>query len=80
MDIERITRILLWSAGFNLGILTAWFLMFACARDWVYRLHSRWFKLPPERFDSIHYQLMGVYKLLVLVFNIVPLLAIWITS
>ncbi|MDD5628968.1 MAG: hypothetical protein PHU21_07885 [Elusimicrobia bacterium] len=79
-DIDTAARILLWSAGINLAVLIVWFLAFAFARDLIFRLHSRWFKIDPERFDEIHYLGMAAYKLLILVFNVVPWLAIRLVS
>lgn len=76
MEIGLLKRVLLWCAVFNSCFLLLWFLMFACARDWIYRMHSRWFRISEERFDSIHYRGMTVYKMAVFALNIVPLLAI----
>ena len=39
-----------------------WFLVFVFARDFVVRIHTRWFKIAEERFDEIHYTMMGYYK------------------
>ena len=73
-------RFLAWCTAFNYIVLLVWFAVFVFGRDLLFRLHSRWFKLSPEHFDAIHYAGMAVYKLLVLVFNVVPLLALWLTS
>ena len=75
---EFIWNFLLYSLAINYGILLFWFVVFALARDPIQRLHGRWFKLQPGQFDAIHYSLMGVYKIGILVFNAVPLLAIWL--
>ena len=46
------------------------------ARDFIFRVHTRWFKISEERFDEIHYTMMGYYKLVVFVFNLIPYLAL----
>ncbi len=32
---------------------------FILAHDWMYKLHSRWFKIPVETFDAIHWRRPG---------------------
>jgi hypothetical protein len=53
MDLALLHSFLLWCAAINYGILLVWFLVFTLAHDWVYRLHSRWFRLSPEMFDAL---------------------------
>lgn len=71
-----VMKILGWSAIINLGILLWWFIAFVSMRDTVYRIHSRWFNLTPAQFDSIHYCGMALYKFLIVIFNLVPYLAL----
>jgi hypothetical protein len=80
MTLPEIRAFLLWCTLFNAGLLTIWFLMFAVARDWIYRLHSRWFPIPRERFDAIHYALMAAYKTGIILFNLVPWLALLVVG
>lgn len=76
MWLEQIGRVLLVCSLFNMAILVVWFGMFVFARDLIYRLHSRWFKLTPEQFDMTHYMGMAIYKVAILCLNIVPYAAI----
>jgi hypothetical protein len=69
---------LLWSTAINYGVLLLWFLLFVVAHDWMYRLHSRWFRLSAETFDAIHYGGMAAYKLGILLLNLVPLAALYL--
>jgi hypothetical protein len=78
MDRCAAVRFLAWCTGVNFVILWAWAGFFIFGHDLMYRMHTRWFKLDPERFDALHYLTMGVYKSLVLVFNVVPLLVLWL--
>jgi hypothetical protein len=78
MGIDTLREFLGWCSIINFSILMWWFAFIALAHDWVYRLHTRWFSLSVERFDAIHYAGMAFYKLLWLVFNIVPYLALLI--
>lgn len=78
MTVEIVREALLWCAVINYGVLIVWFLVFSLAHDWIYQLHSRWFRLPLERFDAIHYGGMAIYKVGVLLFNLVPYIALTI--
>ncbi|PWK81540.1 DUF6868 family protein [Fulvimonas soli] len=69
-------RFLAWSLAANYLILLVWFLAFAFARNGLRRLHGRWFGLSDDTFDAIHYGGMAVYKIGILLFNLVPLVAL----
>lgn len=69
-------HILIWCTVINYAMLLIWFGVFTFAHDWIYRLHSRWFKLSLETYDTLNYAGMGIYKLLIIVFNLVPLIAL----
>ena len=76
MTANEIKEFLLWCLGINYAVLLVWFGVFVCAHDWMYRLHTRWFRLPVESFDALHYAGMSIYKIGVLLLNLVPLVAI----
>ncbi len=76
MTIETIRDILAWCSVINVALLFWWIMFFTFAHNWLYKLHSKWFRLSIETFDSIHYAGMAFFKLCLLVFNIVPYLAI----
>lgn len=76
MDIEILTRFFMWCAIINAGLLTFSFLIAAFAGDFVYRIHSRWFPMPREKFNVVFYSFVGAYKIFVYVFNIVPWVAL----
>lgn len=79
MNLDFLCRFLMWSLAINYAILITWFLAFVVARDFMHRLHGRWFRLSNDTFDAIHYGGMAVYKLAIFFFNLVPLLALCIT-
>ena len=74
----EIKQILLWSTCINYAILFTWFFVFMVARNTLYFFHARFFRLTVDTFDAIHYAGMGIYKLSILMFNLVPWLAITI--
>ncbi len=76
MTIELIRNVLAWCTVINYGLLLVWFFFFVIAHDWIYRLHGRWFNISLQNFDSIHYASMAVFKLGIILFNLVPYLVL----
>jgi hypothetical protein len=72
MTVEAALGFLLRCLVINYGILFLWFLVFWFGHDRMFRLHSRWFHMSEERFDSIHYAAMAAYKVGILLLNLVP--------
>jgi hypothetical protein len=80
MDIEILRSTLGWCTVINFGLLLWWALFILLVHDLVYRLHSRWFKLSVEQFDAIHYTGMAFFKIMVLLFNLAPYIALRIVT
>jgi len=76
MDLPAIKTFLFWCVVINYGVLFLWFVVFLAGHELLYRLHGRLFRLPVETFDAIHYGAMAVYKIGILLFFLVPLLAL----
>jgi hypothetical protein len=80
MNIELLRDTLLWCFIINFGLMIWWFLWIWLAHDWVYRMHTRWFKMSVEQFDAIHYTGIAIHKILVIVFFFVPYIALHIVG
>jgi hypothetical protein len=80
MNIEVARNFLLWCTVVNYGILLVWFLFFAFARDWMQRIHGRWFRLSNERFDALHYAGMTIFKIGIILFNLVPAVVLFVVG
>jgi hypothetical protein len=80
MSVEGLRDMLVWCAAINYAVLLWWFLVFRFAHDWIYRLHTRWFQISVEQFDAIHYAGMAVYKIGILLFVLVPWVALAIIA
>jgi len=78
MTIDLLQSFLIWCAGINYAILIVWFSVFVFAHDWLYRMHSRWFKLSAEMFDALNYAGVAIYKIGIMLFVVVPLIALLI--
>lgn len=81
MNAEIVKRTLAWSAIINYAILIIWFVAFFAAHDWLFGLHARFgFRLSAEQFDFAHYMGMAIYKLGIMLLNLVPYLALRIAT
>jgi uncharacterized protein DUF6868 len=80
MTIATLRSMLMWCTIINVGMLTLWFGMFTLAGGWIYRMHSKWFKISRETSDTMHYAGMGLFKLAIFIFNLVPWLALMIVG
>jgi len=76
MTLEVVRDVIAWSAVLNFALLAVWFLVFSLAHGWMYRIHGKWFTLSVESFDAIHYGGMAFFKLCIIIFNVVPYLAL----
>jgi hypothetical protein len=80
MTIQMMKDVLLWCVGLNYVILFIWFGVFVFAHDWMYEMHSRWSRLSVETFDTVHYTGMAVYKVGIILLNLMPLVALYMVS
>ena len=76
VTIENLRILLGWCTLINAGMFAVWSLAFIFAHDLVFKVHTRRFKISEERFDEIHYTMMGYYKLAVVLFNLAPYLVL----
>jgi len=79
MDTQVLTAFFMWCTILNAGLLMLTFLMTVIG-DFVYTMHSKFFAMPRETFNVVLYSFLGIYKLLVFVFNVVPWIALLIVG
>ncbi|HZS04247.1 MAG TPA: hypothetical protein VFD58_05375 [Blastocatellia bacterium] len=80
MSIEMARDVLFWCALMNFALLAMWSLLFVLLHERLYRLGSRWFRLPPEQFDAVNYAAIVLYEIGVFLFNLVPYVALRIVG
>ena len=80
MSIEVTRGFLLWCTVINYGVLLVWFLLFVFAHDWIQRIHGRWFRLSADQFDALHYAGMTIFKIGIILFNLVPFVVLFIVG
>jgi len=78
MSIQMLTSFFMWCTILNGGLLIFSSLVCAFAGNWVYGIHSRLFPMTRETFNVVIYSLIGLFKIIFLVFNVVPLVTLLI--
>ena len=80
MTILELRNFFGWCIVVNFGLQLLVFLFVAFGGNFVYRIHSKWFKISKEKFDSSIYSMMMFYKTMVIIFNVVPYIALTIIA
>ena len=76
MTVEFLTSFLAWCTLINLVILILWWLVLAFGGSWMRGVHGKWFALSDEAFAATHYKVLAYFKMLWIVFNLTPYLAL----
>lgn len=76
MDIARVRAFLKWCAVLNGGLLILASLIIRWAGDSVFQIHSQWIPMTRDAFNAQVYGLLGMFKIIVITFNLIPYLAI----
>ncbi len=80
MDIQRLTAVFKWCVIINVVLFVLSATMIMAAPDFVYRMQSNLIPIPRETFDAIVYGLLGFYKVVLVVFVVVPYVALLIVG
>lgn len=80
MTLETLTQFFQWSTiiGMALYIWTA--VMSIFAKDFMFKFHSKWFQMPRETFNIAIYTYLGIFKIMLILFVLVPYLALLVIS
>jgi len=80
MDIQTLTKFFMWCTIINGGLFLLWTTMFMFAPDLVYRTQSKWIPIPRETFNVVMYSFLGLFKIVFLVFVVVPYVVLLIVG
>ncbi len=72
MNLDLLQSFLGWSLIINWSVFLLWIVVFKLNPDFVYKAHSYWVPITRDSFNAIHYGGMGLYKLLIFFFLMVP--------
>jgi len=80
VTIQQLSDFLLWNLILNYSLLVIWSGMFLMARDWVYSIHIKFFDISKLAFNAFNYGGIGLYKMLIFIFCLIPYIALQITT
>ncbi len=76
MNLEQLTGFFQWMTIINVGLLIFSAVILMLLRQTVTRMHGRLFGLTESQVAVVSYGYLGLYKIFVIVFNIVPYVAL----
>lgn len=76
MDIKMARNFFQWCTVIDFGLLIVGVLIITLGHDWVYRLSGQLFHLTIEQFDAINYAWVVLFKTGIILFNLVPYIAL----
>ncbi len=80
MKNELLQSFFMWSTFINSALLFCASLAVLLFPDLIYRTQKRFVPFSKERFLQIYYLFLGIFKILIIVFNLVPFLVMLIIS
>lgn len=80
MELETLREFFMWCTIINLALLLFWTLWFRLAPDLIYRIQRPWIRSSQEQFNLVMYCYLGLFKILFLIFNLVPWIALLIVG
>ncbi len=78
MDITTVRAFFMWCTIINVALLGLCCLVRAFLSDLSYRMNNRMFSISRETFNVAFLSFIGLFKIFVIVFNIVPYIALLI--
>lgn len=70
----------MWCTIINGGILITWIIVFASAPDFTYRMQTKFFPMSRETFNVVVYSGFAIYRIVFVVFVLVPYVALLIVQ
>lgn len=76
MTLDQVTDWFFWIFLFNILLFATAAIAVVLARDWMVAMHQRMFGIEREALHRAYFAYLATYKLLILVFVLVPYLAL----
>jgi hypothetical protein len=80
MNLDNVTTFLGWCSLINIVLLTVISSLLILGKNAITRLHGKMFGLDDNELKSLYFQYLGQYKILIIIFNLVPYLALKLMS
>lgn len=80
LTVKNLKSVLGWGALINYIVLTAWFLAFVYAHEWMYRVLNEWFDFSVQTFNTVQYLGMLFFDMGAFLFFLAPWVALLIAT
>ncbi|WP_322628688.1 DUF6868 family protein [Halothiobacillus sp.] len=80
MTLAALTTFFGWASLINIAMLILTFILLTLGRSQIIPLHARLLQVPETELPRIYLTFLGQYKLLIVVFNLVPYMALTLMS
>lgn len=80
MELHVLKEFFMWNTVINLGLFIWTAVMCIWCRGFIYRVHGKMFGLSESTMNTILYSFLGAYKIVFIVFVLVPWIALTIIS
>jgi hypothetical protein len=80
MSLETARSFLLWCAILNYGLLLIWAALIMLPHDWLLNFWGRRLRLSSEQFEAINFAGMVLYKVGIILFNLVPYVSLCVVG
>ena len=80
MSIQILTTFFMWCTIISGGILAVWTIFLVFAPDFAYRTQSKLLPISREAYNVVIYSSLAVFRILFVVFNLVPFVALLIVG
>lgn len=80
MTLDQLTELFGWMTVINVGVFVLSALLGMVLRTVVAKMHGKLFGVDEDKVSIVGYGYLGVYRIFILVFNIVPYVSLLIVS
>jgi len=77
MTLELLTDFFKWCTIINIALFSFWAFWMIFTPNFVYKIQTKFFPIDRQAYNKIIYAFMGAYKLLIIVFNLIPFLVLY---
>ncbi len=75
-SIEVVREFLGWCSVINIGLLLFSTIMLIVMRGWIVNIHAKMTGVSEAELPRLYFEYLGNYKILIIMFNIVPYMAL----
>ena len=80
MDIATLKEFFMWMTMINFGLFMFSAIMCMLCKGFIQRVHGKMFGLAPETINAFLYGFLGVYKMVFMIFVLIPWIALTIMT